>query len=201
MSGSVLESLEWWMPDNVWVGAIVLGGIAAGMYSTANRRNMLGLRHWAALPLVLAIVVGLLPWVIPSGRQRIAAGTRALVTAAHDPADMAAFDKLIDNPAQLTVGNYNLPRGMLLELARSALAHTPITDTMITELAPRQDSPEVGHCRLVVLAKLRTEGFDGMAKTQWDLDWKRHDDGTWRLTQATLLKVNDEPARMNQIQR
>jgi ketosteroid isomerase-like protein len=184
--------------ENPWPLAGALAAVAVAVFLVMGRRGNRRGQMFALIPLLPAVGVIVVAQVIETEREAMAAGTRAAIAAVTEPFNEAALSGDFTDAAQLVVGDYNLQREGMLTLARLTLQKTPITGTWVTRLDAREVTPNTGQVALVVLAQIKDAGA---VKMRWLLDWRRGEDGRWRMSRATLETVNDQAAQGSQLPR
>ena len=153
---------------------------------------------WPLAGVLLAVALPVVAHFVVSPREAMIAQTRGLIAAVTDPFNEAALAEGMTDGAQLAVGDYNLPRAAVLELAKATLGRTPITATYTARLDARLDTPRSGKTLLGITATLKDSGVPAVSM-RWLLGWRLGDDGRWRLSRATLQTLGDQPARASDL--
>ncbi|MBI1372267.1 MAG: DUF4440 domain-containing protein [Phycisphaera sp.] len=172
--------------ESPWVLCLALLIFAGAMFFFSGKRR---LQQLAFVPVLAAVGVVVLSFVVETDRERMVANTEALVYAVAKPGDIDTFARLLHDDVRFI----DRDKEQLVAAARKVLSSYGPDSHSILAIKVHQDDPDTGHVYVALLSHLTGAGGQGYQKTTWMMTWKRVGDA-WRLREVEWLTLNNEPA-------
>ncbi len=164
--------------------------IAMGVLSAYMLRQK-GLVKWTPAPMLAALVLATGVWslasVVETGRESMANGTRAFITAMLTGDRFEARSQL-DRDVLLAAAGTEFSIDVDALAAISLEASKRVNSFNLRKVSSTQDGPNVGRTRFDV-----TLGVDGAPMPMgWELGWQRRG-GSWAIVRAECLHIYNKP--------
>lgn len=174
--------------ENPWPLVIVLICAAAVLRVIGRRHDKRALNVAALLTLLAAGGVIALAHFVATPRERVTAATHALLDATADN-DPATIERLLAPRIVLTdeAGNVKVSVGELRPRLDRALEKFPINSQRAKTLMVETRGDGFASAHLALRTGFADNAYPP-AHTQWRLEWRRGEDGAWRLVEVRWLK-------------
>jgi hypothetical protein len=192
---------EWLILENPWPTAGVLAILAVAVLGLLNRfeggRTVAGVplrTILAALLILTGSVILAVGMAITTDRQVLLAGSERLVNAAA-ARDLDVLDQLLASDARLhtTVQGVGMPgpiveRDEIFTLVEEFIGRRyPLQEHRVMEVQATLDGERVGRAQVRVRVVPERTRFPHTS--WWRIDWRREDDGRWRVRAIEPLDI------------
>jgi len=184
--------LPYLLLENEWLlgSVLILAGLIVAAVLTARGRKV------GLIVAALGVIAILLATVVHTGREQVLTRTRAVSEIIMPPIrDMDAFRDALAPSVIFTiphVPDFSYDREEIIALAGRVSER--YTTEVFARTALKAHMVEPGHGRTYIAIWMLFDEV-GQVKTNWVLDWRRGDDGEYRISRIEWLGLNNNEPR------
>lgn len=176
---------------------VVLLAAAVVLFIAGGRRRQVRIQRYAAIPVILAIIVPFLAGWIVTAREQVIQRTRDLADVAQTPIDTNHLGEFLRGHIQFEMAGLSVPydRDGLLAMAERGNQRYRFSAHRITDMHVyvNRDQPGAAQTFVRMRSDIGGRGQSGPGFTSWLLSWRRDDDSRWQLAGVEWIDFNNNP--------
>jgi hypothetical protein len=186
--------LTHYLLENPWPLVIILLAAAVGLFIAGGRRREVRIQRFAAIPVILAIVMPFLAGWIVTAREQVAQRTRDLAEVAQTPIDTNHMGEFLRPHVEVKMLGFDkdYDRDGLLAMAERGNRRYRFSAHRITDLHVyvNRDHSDAAQSYVRMRSELGGRGQSGPGFTSWVLTSRRDDEDRWLLAGIEWIDLN-----------